>query len=220
MALLKSSSSLGDYVGKVGTVILTTWKSLCVMKSLHVTRRKTKVSEAELTQRQLFKLIMKLLSKTGIGSVIKLGYQEPKKPTMTPLNAASSYHLLNAVVGDAADPHLDLALMKFSKPIRPTQKIWRPILLPRVEKQITINWELNPYPQKCTQLDDRVILVLYDSEADAFQVAKTAIRSSLTYTFSLGPQMTGHKMFCYLFLVSADGKLVSETQYLGMTGGD
>lgn len=217
MGRLRSSSSLGDYMGKVGTVILTSWLSIGVMKSLHLKRKTRHPSPEELTQRALFTLITKFLSKSVIKRIIELGYQKPKKPKMTPLNAATSYNLIHAVVGNVDDPHLDLALIKFSKPIRATQKAWKPVMFPQPGKNITVSWELNPFPQKCTQLDDEAILIFYNKTSNAFEVTRSLRRDDTTGTHYLKQGAVGDEVGCYLMMVSSDKKLVAETQFLGMT---
>jgi hypothetical protein len=40
-------------------------------------------------------------------------------------------------------------------------------------------------------------------------------RSELSFTRDFDKAYAGHELYWYMFLISADGKLVSETEYLG-----
>jgi hypothetical protein len=79
----------------------------------------------------------------------------------------------------------------------------------------TVNWELNPFPGKSTQLDDEAVVVFYDTKIDQFFTANRVQRNSLTCKLNVIRKLTGNDFACWIFFVSADGKLVSETEYLG-----
>lgn len=212
MATRRNASALGDFNGRVGTVVLSSWKSVSTMRSVPI-RRNNKQSEKQAYQNDVFSKVTGFLQSAA--AVISIGFQEPKKAKMTALNAATSFHLLNAIVGDPADPYIDLAKVKFSCPIRSTQPAWNPVLSAEEGRKITVTWELNPFPQKCTQLSDKVFLLFYDKDTDRFLTSEGYVnRNALSYSCTLMKD-AGHEIFCYMFMASVDGKLVSETEYLG-----
>jgi len=213
MATANGGSILGGYKGKVGTVTLSTWMSIETMRS-NMGKKKKLPSEKQLTQIGIMKLVSSFLS--PLLRIINLGYQQPKYPEMSKMNAAVSYHIKNALVGDDKNRFFDLSKIKLSKPIRSTQLAWNPLLEFNTERTIKISWELNPFPLKSTQLDDKVILVFYHKELDRFDMRSLIRRDDLTHTYTSSLSTVGHEVFCYMVLTSADGKLVSHTKYIGM----
>lgn len=213
MATTSGGSILGGYRGKVGTVTLSTWMSIETMRS-NVGRKKKLPSEKQLIQIGIMKLVSSFLS--SLLGVINIGYQQPKYPEMTKMNAAVKYHIKNALVGDEKNRFFDLSKIKLSKPIRSTQSAWNPVVEFNADRTIKVSWELNPYPLKSTQLDDIVILVFYHKELDRFDMRWEIRRDDLTFTYTSFTNTVGHEVCCYMLITSADKKLVSETKYLGM----
>ena len=215
MATQQSNSTIGEFSGAVGTVVLSRWLDLVTMRSKPLRRKNKSTSAKVLQQNQVFGLVNILFGTAK--KAIRIGYQKPKAAKMTSYNAAVSYHLKNAVCGDPEDPSLDLSKIKLSCPVRQTQSVWNPLLSLEKGKNVVISWELNPFPQRCTELDDQVILVCYSkNDGKFFQLQDSGQRSSLSYTHDINNWENGHELHYYLFMVSADGKLVSETEYLGM----
>jgi hypothetical protein len=208
----RSGSPLGDMSGKVGTIVLTKWKGINVVKS--IPSKAKKVSFLQLRQRNLFKSVMQFLE--GVTDVIKLGYQLPKNAAMSEMNMAASYHLLNAVVGEYPDYSIDLSKVKFTNPITSTEKGWNSKFTGGKNLAFEVNWELNPFPEKVTCRNDNAVVVIYDSTSRKFMYEATNERSALSYSFSELIGLTGHDFYGWLFFISADGKRVSETEYLGM----
>lgn len=214
MATKRNASVLGDYNGRVGTVVLSNWLSIDTMRARPIKRTNKKPSEKLIQQNDVFSKVMDFLRSAA--DVISIGFQKPRKAKMTALNAATSFHMLNAIVGDPADPYIDLAKVKFSCPIRATQPVWNPVLLAEAGRKITLKWELNPFPNKSTQLDDKVFVLFYDKQKDWFLTSTGYVnRNALSYSCTLMKD-AGDEIHCYMFMASADGKLVSETEYLGM----
>jgi len=214
MAIRTNKWVLGEYSGAIDSVVLSKWNDIDVMKSRTRKRKKKTKSEKLKQQNTVFGMVSKFLNSAR--ELIETGYQKPKVVKMTPFNAAVSYHLENAVIGDPKHPSLDLQKIKFTSPIQKTQSVWNPVLSSAAENTVTVTWELNPFPQKCTQLDDQVILVFCDSTYNQFSnIYDEVKRSDLSYTKTFHKRVTGHEFYWYLFLVSADGKLVSETEYIG-----
>lgn len=208
----RSGSPLGDMSGKVGPMVLTSWKSIAVVKSLPAKTKK--VSPNQESRRTLFKCVMQFLE--GAKDVIKLGYQLPKKATMSEMNMAASHHLLNAVVGEYPDYHIDLSKVKLSQPIKSTENGWKAEFTGGKNLACEVSWELNPFPEKVTRRDDKAVAVVYDSTSGRFLYNATNERSALSCSFSDLRKFEGHDIFSWLFFISADGRFVSETKYLGM----
>lgn len=215
MASGKDDSIIGHTRGKIGPVTLTTWKKLNIIKSNIARKQGTKQTEKQILQNEIFKLIIQFF--TPAKPVINTGFQLPKNISKTQMNLASSFHMKNTIINVGDKRYIDLAKVKFSQPIKLTQQAWNLALTAEKGRKITITWELNPYPQKCSQPDDEVMIVIYNRNKDLYLVNwAVGRRDMLTYTYLVNKRHVGDDLFCYMFIASANGKLISETEYLGM----
>jgi len=210
----RSGSPLGDMKGKVGTINLTTWKGIWVVKSLP--RKTKKVSSEQQCQRSIFRTVTRFLERAS--STIKLGYQLPPKPALSEMNMATSHTMLNAVVGEYPDYGIDLSKLKFSKPIRSIESGWNTNFTMAEDLSPVVTWGINLFPDKATRWDDTAIIVIYDGIRQIFFTKEGLERRALKYSFVEGDRIkfAGHEICCWLFFRSADGRYVSETEYLGM----
>jgi len=214
MATRRSNSPFGDYHGTVGTVVLSEWNSIPVMRS-RPKKRKKKGSLKQQQQTKMLGMVSSFLLTAK--DIINLAFQKPKLAKMTLYNAAVSYHMENAVFGNPDNPQLNLSKVKLSCPIRQTEPAWNPGLLLEPGGKITVTWEQNPFPQKCTQLNDKVNIVFYYANSRRFSLHRNyCVRSDSSYTYTVKQGKSGDEVYCYMFMLSQDGKLVSETEYLGM----
>lgn len=209
----RSGSPLGDMSGKIGTIVLTTYKkTIWVVKGL--SSKTNKVSLEQRNQRALFETVQTFLKKAS--ETIKLGYQLPRKSALSEMNMATSYHLLNAVVGEYPEYSIDLSKVKFTHPIRSIEKGWKTEFTAGKELFGEVSWEMNPFPDKSTRWDDKAVIVIYSGTDKQFYRFQGVERRQLSYSFTDREYFSGHEIFCWLFFISADGKFVSETEYLGM----
>lgn len=210
----RSGSPLGDMSGKIGTINLTTWKSISVVKSLPT--KTNKVSFEQKCQRNLFKTVQAFLYRAT--STIKLGYQLPRKCSLSEMNMATSYTMLNAVLGEYPDYSIDMSKLKFSSPIRSIETGWNTEFTGGTDNIAELSWEINPFPDKVTCWDDHAVIVVYDTTHATFFRIEGIKRRDLGYTFTdhYRELFAGNELFCWLFFISADSKFVSETEYLGM----
>ena len=213
MGIKTKVSVLGDVSGKVGYVVMLNVLGQSIVRSIPKEKRKA-TSEKLIKENDIFRLVMRFFKGITKG-VFKEGYQVLKNAHMSPYNAAISYHRLNAVTALNGDFGMDLTRLKFSSPIRTTQTGWHPELIRITANEVLVKWELNPCPLKTTQLNDKVTLIFYDQKIHNFMV-KYSVRDSLSCQLILPRAMTGDEILCWIFFTSADGKLVSETKYLGV----
>jgi len=214
MAVEKRKSIFSDLRGPVGPVVCSSWKGIPVVKSRPVINKDAKKSKGQVKQRGRFKAVQQFLK--GAAAAIKNGYQLRKNEKMTALNAATSYHLLNAAKGSETDIQVELSKVKFSRPLQSTEEGYYTQLIYREDSMLEFRWELNPLPAKSTQLDDKAWFIVYCSNRRNYFLHNGALRSDLGGIIPRTEFITGQDLFCYMFFVSADGKRVSETTYLGM----
>ena len=207
----RSKSILGDIRGKAGQVVLTSWKNVLVIKGLSAKTKK--VSEGQQFQRLLFKCVMQFLAKAT--DCYQLGYQLPRKANVTEMNLATAYHLANAVVGEYPNFSIELSKVKFSNALRPTENGWNAKLSMAENSNAVVSWEINPFPEKVTQLDDQAVVVIYDTVENIFRLhSKGVQRRQLSFEIDWSMH-EGSEIYYWLFFISVDGKFVSETEFLG-----
>lgn len=216
MATISSKSVLGDVSGKIGPIIVSSWKKTGIVKSLP-SSRKGGLSIKQQRQNELFAIVMVFLSKTrNLREIIKDGFQLPKKKKISEMNLATSHNMLNAFNDDGINYTLDLPKVKFSHSIRSTENGWNAQFLSNQKGLLELRWELNPFPEKSTNLDDLAVPIFYNRTQNIFLYVPRCSRSKLSCSFISNPNESGDEVFCWLFFISADGKLVSETEYLGV----
>jgi len=217
MGIVTKASVLGNLSGKIGNVILSTWCGLDTIKEVSGERKKGKFSIKLARQNELFKITGKFLTDSSGENLFKKGFQLRKNEHINPTNAATSYHMLNAIAGEYPEYSIDLTKVKFTRVLHSTETGWNAQFVSE-EDDLKVQWELNSFAEKTTRLDDEAFVVFYNSTAKRFVTIDGLQRSSLSCTFppSFKKKMAGHDIFSWLYFISANGKLVSETEYLGM----
>ena len=214
MATRRNNSIIGDYRGKLGPLVLSESYGVGTARSMP-RKSKKRLSGKRKKHTATLGMVNTLLSTAT--AIINLGFQKPKNPKMSPFNAAVSWNFNNALSDDPVNAVLQMEKVQLSLPIQKTQKAWEASLSLDVQNNAKVAWKLNPYPHKCTHLDDRAIIVLYDAEENRFFLQHDVVlRSDQYFVRELGDCQNGHHLHWYMFMISADKKLVSETQYLGM----
>ncbi|WP_142529873.1 DUF6266 family protein [Pedobacter westerhofensis] len=215
MATQRSPSMIGNFRGRIDNVILTEWRGISVLKKEASKLKKKKLSDEQITNTNVFGTVSNFLRSAK--RAFRIGYQVPRKAGFTPWNAIVSDHLKNAITIHKGQAVFDLSKVQLSKPIHKTQQVWNPVISAESGYKVTLRWELTPEPEKCTRMDDKVILACYDGNTGRFSTYYTGVsRSALSYTVDFLDWHAGHDMYWYVFMVSDNGKLVSETEYLGM----
>lgn len=216
MAVNRRGSILGDLSGKIGTVVVYRYRNLDLGRS--TPRKVMETSAAQADQRCLFGGVSEFFSLVNLNvSVFERGYQLRLKEHFTAYNAAISYHVKHAVVGEYPNYQIDISKLRFSRSIRSTENGYRLNFTASEGRKAEISWELNPYREKTTQLDDKAVIVFYYTKAnERIEVISADVRrSALQYNQLFSDRLVGEDLHCWVFFTSANGKLVSETEYLG-----
>lgn len=206
---------LGNIRGRIDNVILSEWRGIFVVRKTASKLKKKKLSPEQITNTNVFGTVSNFLRSAK--EAFRIGYQLPRTAGLTAWNAIVSHTLQHAVTTVNDQAVLDLSEVRFSKPIHKTQQAWNAVVSAESGYKVTVRWELTPDAEKCTRMDDKVILACYDAETGKFTTyRKVACRSALSYTVDFISWYAGHDMYWYIFMVSDNGKLISETEYLGM----
>jgi len=215
MATRKDKSTIGEFRGSIGPIVIVDSLGGPVAKSQPKKRGKNSLNDEQKKHTGPFSKLNKFLQQAT--DVINLGYQLSKKAGMSRFNAAVQWHFKEALAEDQEKALIDFEKLKLSSPIKMTQKAWEPKVTSDEIHKMTVTWKLNPLPKKCTQLNDRAVIVVHFLERgrSRFMCYQDAMRRDLNFTTEVPFMMRGQKVHCYMFMLSADKKLVSDTQYLG-----
>jgi hypothetical protein len=95
---------LGGFSGKVGTVVGANWKSISYMRSLPQ-KVKNPRTLPQLKQRSKFTLVVNLLR--PMLPLLRVGWKQYAHGRQSAFNAATSYTLANAIIGEYPDYKID-----------------------------------------------------------------------------------------------------------------
>ncbi|HOU68524.1 MAG TPA: DUF6266 family protein [Paludibacteraceae bacterium] len=199
---------LGGFSGKVGTVIGGSWKGISYMRS-QVQNIKNPRTEAQMEQRSKFALTLSFLK--PITSYVRTGFKT-YATKQTAFNAAMSYICKNAVTGDYPDYTLDFSLALVSRGnLTPAANA----AATAASGKINFSWSDNSGAGDAQITDLAMPLVFNKDKGEAVFNTAADTRASEIAEINLPADWTGDKVEVYLGFVSADGKSVANSVYLG-----
>lgn len=207
---------LGEVSGLVGTVVGAVVRGIPTIRSRPRKSSKPAVL-SQINQRSKFAIVNKFMS--PIKEVLNIGFQSVDKK-MSPVNAAVQYALLNSVTGVSPNFALNYPSIVISKGTLPgsTSMAMNPVPDGR---KLVFNWdqtleELNPTQQLERRLD-RVTFLFYNVTKGKFlRYLQYADRDDNTLSLTIPLTFAGDTLHVYFFFSSPDGKLVSDSGYLGI----
>ena len=198
---------LGGFSGKVGTVVGASWKGIDYIRSIPAKVRNPRTPD-QVKQRTKFATVINFLTK--ITPVIKVGFKNYANK-QTAFNAAVSYNLLNAVTGSKDDYKMDYSKVLVSrgslyKPISGTTKI--------EDDEVSVAWDVN-YSGNGSYSDMSTILLFNPDKNESIIDAEVTDRAEGFASIAYKDQWKGDEIEIFLMFTSEDGKLVSDSLYLG-----
>jgi len=205
---------LGRFSGKVGAVIGAMFRGTAVMKGLPTPSNKP-ASLKQLTQQLKWTLVTGFVGR--LSEFIMIGYQNHTTGA-TPLNAASQYHLKNAVTGVYPNFKMDYAQVSLTE--KSTYKKLSPLFNAELETapmhRIVLTWEPGEGLRKPSSDTDLLQVIFYSELHDEFVgTGVEATRNSGTITIASPRVYSDGPLHGWAFFVSEDGTLFSPTVYLG-----
>jgi hypothetical protein len=201
---------LGYFRGKIGTVVGAIWNGIHYMRSLPDVGADNP-TEAQLNVRARLVLISLFLKR--INALINVGYQKFNKG-ITPMNAATSYHLKHAITGTSS---LDYAI-DFTKVVFSAGD-----LLPANNAEVNITiaakldfiWVNDADPLSTGGTDKATIMVYNPTKDKLVTLAGAAPRSAEGYILSVPGDFSGDEVYAWIAFVNVKGKEVSDSVYIG-----
>jgi hypothetical protein len=200
---------LGGFSGKVGTVIGGSWKGIAYMRSQAQSVSNPQTT-GQVNQRTKFTLALEFLK--PITEAIRVGFKLYAQK-QTAFNAAMSYTLANAISGTSSDDYaLDYANALIS---RGSLNGADNGTAASSSGNIVVSWNDNSGVSSALATDVAIIAILNPTKGEAVTDTTAAVRSTTTETIGLPADWVGDNVEAYLGFVSADGKSVANSVYLG-----
>ncbi|CAM4287423.1 hypothetical protein SAMN06265348_109149 [Pedobacter westerhofensis] len=203
---------LGEFRGRTGQTVVYRWRHLKIGRSSPGKSSK-QPSDRQKKQRSRLGLISHYLRKFVL--VIRDGYPS-KRRLMTPMNAAVKQNFHTAITGEYPNFTIDDSLVQLSKGT--LDSVYRPKVIIRENGDIAVEWINSPRQKMGVEDHDKVHFVFYSDVLRLRQLLywdHLALRRDGhanmpdTVTYLKGP------VHAWMFLVSEDGKRVSNSRYLG-----
>ena len=201
---------LGNVSGKVGSTNFSRWKKIYTAKSLPTVRPKKKGSAIS-PQNLKFKLMGNLLA--YIKPAINLGYYN-KTNKCTPFSLAMKHNLANAIKGEYPDLEIDFPKIKISHGNR--EGAWSARILFEPDCRIKFTWQISELADLKVIGKDKAYIIFHDSTVNrSFSIACLTTRNTLVYTVNHSKEYAGNTIHAWIFFLSADGNITSNSDYMG-----
>lgn len=204
-----SQGILGGFSGKVGNVIGGNWKGIDYMrvKAASIANPQT---DGQVYQRSRFSTVLQFLQ--PLKGFIKIGFHN-YAIKMTEFNSAMSYNIQKAVIGVYPDFVIDFDNALISRggltaALNPTSDSPEAGL-------VQFNWVDNSIDGNARPNDLAMVLAYNPTRNEAVFITNGAARSVGTQTLIVPNQYTGDTVHTFIAFISADGKDVSNSRYVG-----
>jgi hypothetical protein len=168
-------------------------------------------SVAQLNMRAKFKTVVGFLRR--LTPLIRVGYQHAHKEKQTAFNAAFVDNYAKAVTGVAPDYLIDYPKLVYSK--GQLSKAYNAEVLTTVAATVKYSW-LATLASGLGGPTDMATLVVYNPAKDQLvTLVNAAARSVLTYSLLVPGDFSGDDVHAWISFVSADGKMASDSFYVG-----
>lgn len=198
--------------GSIMNMVATTWKGLNILKGkpLEVANPKT---TKQTDQRTKFTAVQQFSS--AFLSLIQVGFKD-LAIHKSEFNAAISYNIRNAIEGSSPDFTLDVSEARISQ--GNLLQVTFDNLASTVAGQLSISWTTNEGEGNSLATDQLMVAVSSDLSSKVKTIINPATKENEEVHIDLGSSWEDLTVDVWAYFVSADGEIVSTSQYLGQTG--
>ena len=200
---------LGGFSGKVGTVVGASWKGIAYMRSLPQKVRNPR-TEPQRMQRSKFALTMNFLK--PITGLLRTGWKMYAH-RQSPINAAMSYAIANAITGTYPNYAIDPGKILISRGgLSPALNASATAV---AGGTVTFAWSDNSGSSTAGQTDKALLAVVNPAKSEAVFDTAGATRSDTTMSVNLPADWVGETVDAYIGFISEDSKDIANSVYLG-----
>ena len=199
---------LGGFSGKVGTVVGGSWKGISYMRSLPQ-KVKNPRTAGQVSQRSKFAITMHYLK--PMTALLRTGWKLYAH-RQSPINAAMSYTLANAIIGTYPDYEIDPSKVLISRGSLATAVNANAA---DMGGSIEILWDDNSGVSNAKQTDKALMAIVNPTKGEAVTVTAGEERMTGNQNVAIPADWSGDEVQAYLGFVSEDSREVSNSVYLG-----
>ena len=208
MAIVKESP-IGVVSGKLGMISGAKWKGINYLRVLPASVANPRTVK-QLNQREKFSVTLNFVN--PIRQFLKIGFRN-YAVQMTPVNAAFSYNIQNAITGTYPNFAIDYPNALVSRgEIAPALN---QAAASTVAATVVFTWDDNSGEINGSETDKTLLLVLNTAKRQAVTVDELATRADGTQTIIVPNSFSGDLVHCYIAFTDMDGIDVSNSMYAG-----
>jgi hypothetical protein len=198
-----------DMIGKTGNHVGRRVKGVNII-SMKPAKSNRPPTPLQYDQRLKFGLLTSWLRKAI--PILDIGYQHYESE-MTAYNMAVSENLKYAVTGVTPNFSINYPMARFSKgTLRKPSDI---VVVAAAAEMLEFSW-VNVVGQSNSKGTDQIAIVVYSPALDEFVLMENAaVRSAESYELQLPLDWAAELVHSWMIAVSVDGKLVSDSSYVG-----
>ncbi len=200
---------LGPFLGKVGSVVGSTWKGIAYMRGMPASVANPQ-TDAQLAQRQKWSVTMRFLQ--PLSEFLRVGFKA-FAVKMTGINAAMQYNIKNALTGTYPNIAMDYPNALVSRGTLPSAL--NQVASSSVPGTVKFDWEDNSGEIGASALDKTLLVVYNPTQNQAVTVNQLAERGDGTQTVTVPDSFSGDLCECYMAFITADGLTVSNSAFAG-----
>ncbi|TCC97241.1 DUF6266 family protein [Pedobacter hiemivivus] len=206
-----SRGFLGGFQGQLGTAYGCFWRLMDLVKAMP---RKVKRAPTEKQEKVQLRWSLMTSFLAMFSHIIKIGFKQAAVNGQSAMNAAVSYNLKNAITGVSPDYTLDFSKLMFSK-----GKLALPnkrAVVTENDAEVRFEWGLETTGNGPSKLTDLGTFIVYNPIKNQYVSLVGGIpRSALKYTMPMPLEFSQDSVECYMIFASEDGKMVSDSSYIG-----
>lgn len=201
--------AFGGFKGKTGALIGARVNGQNVIRPLpHPSQ--TPPSVAQLNQRAKFKTLVSFLRR--LTPLIRVGFQNAHKEKQSEFNAAFVENY-DAITGVAPNYVIDYPQFMYSKGI--LSGAYNAIAAIDIPANIEITWTGQLATGIGLPTDLATIVAYNPSKGQFVRLVGAVPRSALNFNLAVPPDFAGDDCHVWISMVSADGKMASDSYYIG-----
>lgn len=199
---------LGDFSGKVGTVVGGNWNGVSYMRSLPVRKKNRTITEAQQNQQVKFAMGIRFIK--SLSPLLAISYQATSGKTNK--NVALSQLMAQAVGGVYPNVFIDYSKVVVAK--GSLKKADNPSVAAPAAGTLRFNWADNTALGNATATDKAILVAYCPEKEDCLFTVDGGNRSQgigmLDVSF-----FSGKEVHTWISFRSADGKLAADSIYIG-----
>jgi hypothetical protein len=198
---------LGGFSGTVGSVVGASWKGINYMRSKAVSIANPR-TDGQVKQRTKFSVTLAFLQ--PLTDFLRVGYKlyANKK---TAFNAAMSYVIDNAIIGESPDFSIDPSKVMVSRgPLAPALNARATIL----SDNILIEWDDNSTLGNANASDKALAVVYNTTKMEVIYITAGSARTDKTQSIAIPLEWSEDDLSIYLGFISEDGSKVANSSYV------